>query len=193
MNIQFSKSHFDLNDEQKDYILKKIEHLATFADRMNDESAEVHVNVKDNKMKGTDNNVSIEITMIVPHALIRAEVDGKTVQEATDLCEEKLRKQIERYKGKLHRRVDSGKLMPKSTLEQLAGTQEEYVELKKILKRKVFNDLKSMDEEEAIEQMELLGHDFFVFENVAAGTPAVVYKRADGTYGLIDIKTSPKQ
>lgn len=192
MNILFLKSHIDLTEEQKDYIAKKIKHLAEFADRINDESTEVRVNVKQNKLKTTDHNISVEITMIVPHALIRAEINGQTVQEAVDLCEEKLRKQIERYKGKLHRRVDSGKLMPKSTLEDLAGTQEEFSELKKILKRKTFEDLKAMHEEEALEQMELLDHDFFVFENVATASPSIVYKRVDGTYGLIDIHKPSK-
>lgn len=187
MNIQFLKSHFNLTDEQKDYITKKIEHLEKFADRINDESAEVHVNAKENKLKTTNHNITIEITMIVPHALIRAEVNGQTVEEAVDLCEAKLRKQIERYKGKLHRRSDSGKLMPSSTLEQIAGTQEEFKELKKILKRKTFENLKPMHEEEAVEQMELLGHAFFVFENTATNSVAVIYKRTDGTYGLINI------
>ncbi|MBI5152420.1 ribosome-associated translation inhibitor RaiA [Candidatus Peregrinibacteria bacterium] len=187
MNIQFVKSHFNLTDEQKDYITKKLEHLEKFAERLKDESVEVHVSVKENKLKTTDNNVSIEITMIVPHAVIRAEINGKTIEEAVDLCEEKLRGQIERYKGKLHRRTDSGQLMPASTLEQIAGTQEEFKEMKKILKRKTFKDIKQMHEEEAIEQMELLAHDFFVFENSATGMPAIVYRRKDNTYGIIDI------
>lgn len=191
MNIQFLKSHFNFTDEQKDYISKKIEHLAKFADRVSDESTEVHVNVKENKLKTTDNNVTVEITMFVPHAIIRAEVNGVTVEEAIDLCEEKLRKQIERYKGKLHRRSDSGKLMPESTLEKLAGTQEEFLELKKILKRKTFTDIKQMHEEEALEQMELLGHSFFVFNNPNTGLASVVYKRGDGTYGIINIDNSP--
>lgn len=187
MNIQFVKSHLNLIDAQKEYITKKIEHLGKLADRINDESTEVHVSIKENKLKATDHNVSVEVTMIVPHALIRAEVDGKTLEEAVDLCEEKLRKQIERYKGKLHRRTDSGKFMPESTLEQIAGTQEEFKEIKKILKRKTFKDLKPMHEEEALEQMELLGHDFFVFNNVDTGRMSIIYMRIDGTYGVIDI------
>jgi len=187
MNIQFVKSHLNLSDEQKAYITKKIEHLGKFADRINDESTEVHISIKENKLKTMNRDISIEITMSVPHALIRAEVDGETLEEAIDLCEEKLRKQIERYKNKLHRRTDSGKLMPESTLEQIAGTQEEFKEIKKILKRKTVKDLNPMNEEEAIEQMELLGHDFFVFKNVNTGYPSVVYRRRDETYGIIDI------
>ncbi len=187
MNIQFIKSHLDLIDAQKEYITKKIEHLGKLADRINDESMEVHVSIKENKLKTTDHNISVEVTMIVPHALIRAEVNGKTLEEAVDLCEEKLRRQIERYKGKLHRRTDSGEFMPESTLEQIAGTQEEFKEIKKILKRKTFKDSKPMYEEEALEQMELLGHDFFVFNNIDTGRTSVVYMRVDGTYGVIDI------
>ena len=187
MNIQFIKSHLDLIDAQKEYITKKIEHLGKLADRINDESMEVHVSIKENKLKTTDHNISVEVTMIVSHALIRAEVNGKTLEEAVDLCEEKLRRQIERYKGKLHRRTDSGEFMPESTLEQIAGTQEEFKEIKKILKRKTFKDSKPMHEEEALEQMELLGHDFFVFNNIDTGRTSVVYMRVDGTYGVIDI------
>ncbi len=99
---------------------------------------------------------------------------------------EKLKKQLERYKSKRNRRDQSGKWIPSSTLEEITAAQE-GAQFAKIAKRKVFGTPKLMHEEEAIEQMELLDHNFFVFKNLENDRICVVYRREDGTYGLLEV------
>lgn len=185
MQVMIHEKNLTLNDEQKDYITKKVQHLANFEERIDDESTKVKVEVETNKMKTTNKNISVQVTMYVPNVVIRAEVKSVTVEEGIDLCEEKLKKQIERYKTKKNRRDKQGQWIPSSTLEQISATQGEEAEVVYPSKRKKF-DLDPMHEEEAIEQLELLGHDFYAFMNRDNNRVNVVYRREDGTYGLLD-------
>jgi putative sigma-54 modulation protein len=123
--------------------------------------------------------------MIVPRAVIRAEVYSVTVEEGIDLAVDKLKKQIERYKGKKNRRDKGGKWIPASTLEQISSAQT-GLEITQIAKRKTFVSMEPMHEDEAVEQLELLGHSFYAFVNAENKRFNVVYKREDGTYGLLD-------
>jgi len=187
MQVSIIQKHLNLSESQKDYIQEKIENLKHLSQRLDDESTQVRVDVEHNSMKTTNKNILIQVTMFVPHAVVRAEVMATTPEEGIDLAVEKLKKQIERYKGKQHRRDQSGKWIPSSTLEEISSTQEESAIVSKISKRKNFADMKPMHEEEAVEQMELLGHDFFAFLNEATGKFSVVYKREDATYGLLEL------
>lgn len=187
MQINIVNKHLHLSDEQKDYIEKKVNHLKHLGERVDDESTTVRVDVESNNDKTTNRNISLQITMNLPHSLIRAEIIAVTVEEAIDLAIEKMEKQLERYKAKIHRRDQSGKWIPASTLEQITSTQEGMVEVGRISKRKAFDDGKPMHEEEAIEQMELLGHDFFAFMNSENQKFSIVYRRENGSYGLLEL------
>ncbi len=189
MQVSIIQKHINLSEAQKDYIQEKIENLKHLSQRVDDESTVVRVDVEHNNLKTTNKNISLEVTMVVPHAVVRAEVMATNPEEAIDLAVEKLKKQIERYKGKQHRRDQSGKWIPSSTLEEISSTQEGAAPVSKITKRKSFADLKPMHEEEAVEQMELLEHDFFAFQNEENGKFGVVYRREDGTYGLLELES----
>lgn len=189
MQLQLFTEGVSLTDEDKEYITKKILHLEKFAHELLEESTSVRVDVRANKVKTSDKNVSVQVTLFVHPSILRAEDFGVTSNEAIDLVEGKLRKQIERYKGKHHRRAQGGEWIPESTLEQLSGTQDDLAPMtvSKVAKRKKISDIQSMHEDEAIEQLELLGHDFFVFDNKDTGLTAVAYKRKDDTYGVIEV------
>lgn len=187
MQVSIINKHLHLSDDQKAYIEEKIGHLKHYGERVDDESTQVRVDVESNSIKTSNKNISLQVTMFVPHAVVRAEVLGITVEEAIDLAIEKLKKQLERYKGRKNRRDQGGKWIPSSTLEQITATQQGMAEVPAISKRKQFGDLKPMHEEEAIEQMELLGHNFFAFINSQTGRFNVVYHREDGSYGLIEL------
>ncbi len=187
MQISINNKHLHLSDDQKDYIGKKINHLKHLGERVNDESTQVRVDVETNNLKNSDRNISLQITMFLPQALIRAESRAVSAEEAIDLAVEKMEKQLERYKNKSHRRDQSGKWIPSSTLEQITSTQEGMAEVGKVSKRKVFDEMSPMHEEEAIEQMELLGHDFYAFFNSDTSNFNVVYRREDGSYGLLEM------
>lgn len=188
MQVSIIQKHINLSEDQKDYIQEKIDNLKHLGNRVDDESTQVRVDIEHNDIKTTNKKIAVQVTMFVPHAVIRAEVLGQTPEEAIDLAVDKLKKQIERYKGKQHRRDTSGKWIPSSTLEEISSTQEVTAPVSKITKRKSFSEIKPMHEEEAIEQMELLEHDFFAFLNEENGKFGVVYKREDGTYGLLELE-----
>ena len=187
MQVTIFDRNLNLSEFQKDYINEKVENLKTYGERIDDESTQVRVDAESNSIKTSNKNITVQVTMFVPHAVIRAEVFATTVEEGIDLAVEKLKKQIERYKSRVSRRDMSGNWIPASTLDEISATQDVGSELPKILKRKSF-ELQAMHEEEAIEQMELLDHAFYAFLNSDTGKYNVVYKREDNAYGLLDFK-----
>lgn len=186
MQVQIFDRHISLSDNQLEYIREKVFHLKFFGEKVDDESTQVRVDVEGNKSKTSNKNVTVQVTMFVPHAVIRAEVYSTTVEEGIDLALDKLKKQLERYKGRKNRRDKSGKWIPVSTLEDITARQQVSAEVAKVAKRKSFKEVESMYEEEAIEQMELLGHNFYAFMNAENDKFNVVYRREDGSYGLLD-------
>ena len=112
---------------------------------------------------------------------LRAEESHSDMYAAIDLVVDKLERQIRKNKNKIKSKLTRDKINDFVSFE----TEEDEEEYTKIVKRKNLV-LKPMDEEEAILQMELLGHSFFVFKNLDTDKIAVLYKRKDGQYGLID-------
>jgi putative sigma-54 modulation protein len=120
--------------------------------------------------------------------ILRAEERTTDIFAAVDAVVDKMYRQIERYKGKRRRRGD--------IQEEELGGYETAVELEesefatgRLVRRKQFS-VEPMHEEEAIEQMELLGHDFYVFFNADTEAVNVVYRRRDGDYGLLEPEVS---
>jgi putative sigma-54 modulation protein len=110
--------------------------------------------------------------------LLRAEERSADMFTSIDAIVDKMYRQIVRYKGKRYGRGRGpGELPPMEELEEEAPPS--------IVRTKRFQVV-PMDEEEAIEQMELLGHDFFVFFNVNTDGMNVLYRRKDGNYGLLE-------
>jgi putative sigma-54 modulation protein len=188
MQIQIVGQSITLGDNQKDYINEKIENLKKYEERVSDEASIIRVDVAKRKVQSGDERIVTQITMYIPNAVIRAEVHGSTIEETADLAVEKLKKQIERYKAKKHRRDKSGNWIPESTLENVSKDEITAEEIEGIVKRKKYTDSEPMREDEAVEQMELLGHDFYAFINSDTDLFSVVYRRADGDYGLIELE-----
>jgi putative sigma-54 modulation protein len=186
MQVQIFNRHIKLDDSQLEYIRDKMFALKLYGEGIDDESTEVRVDIEANKIKTSNKNVTVQVTMIVPRAVIRAEIYSVTIEEGVDLAVEKLKRQIERYKGKKNRRDQSGKWIPASTLEEISSAQT-GIDLPQIAKRKTFVATEPMHEDEAVEQLELLGHSFYAFLNADNKRFNVVYRRDDGTYGLLDL------
>jgi len=186
MLINIHTKNLTLKDDKKAYIQSKIEKIAHYSVRVNDESTEVRVEVNEIGLHTANTTIQIQVTMFVPNSIIRAEDTGTIVEEATDKVVEKLKKQIERYKAKLHRRDKKGKWIVSESVEE---KDSEEFEIPKIIRRKRISKFIPMHEEEAIEQMELLGHVFFLFLNADTHRPSVIYKRKDGYYGIIEPQT----
>lgn len=172
-NIRGSK---DILDESvKNYIETKIGKLDKYFE--NPDEITANILVKESGIKET-----IEVTIPIKKAILRAEDSNKDIYASIDLVLEKLERQIRKNKTKIKHKTN------KENIDVFIDFEitEEEVNNNKIIKRKKVEN-KPMDEEEAILQMDLLGHDFFIFKNISTDNVAVVYRRKDGDYGIIEM------
>lgn len=186
MQIHVHSKNIDLDDAEKAYIQSKIMKVAHHGGRAEDESAEIRVEVEKQTSRNIHQNIVIEVTMFVPNGVIRAEDSADSVEAAVDQVESKLLKQVARYKTKMHRRDKSGKWLPESTIAEVTDEGQEEFEEPKIMRRKRLEHLTPMHEDEAIESMELLDHDFYLFFNKNTNRESLLYKREDGFYGILE-------
>ena len=122
----------------------------------------------------------IEVTIPTKHFTLRNEESNEDLYAAIDSIVDKLERQIRKNKDKINSRIN------KTFIKDFnVDLQDEYEEEEKIVRRKSI-ELKPIDEEEAIMQMEMLGHTFFVYKDVESNEICVLYKRKDGNYGVIE-------
>lgn len=123
----------------------------------------------------------IEVTIPTEYVLLRAEVVDQDLYNAIDLVIDKLEGQIRKYKTRLNRKSKDNKLaFNLASIEPLEEEEEDV-----LVKTKIITP-KPMDMEEAIMQMELIGHSFFVYRDTETDAISIVYRRNDGDYGLIE-------
>ena len=123
----------------------------------------------------------IEVTIPTEYVLLRAEVVDQDLYNANDLVIDKLEGQIRKYKTRLNRKSKDNKLaFNLASIEPLDDEEEDV-----LVKTKTITP-KPMDMEEAIMQMELIGHSFFVYRDTETDAISIVYRRNDGNYGLIE-------
>lgn len=172
-NIRGSK--MEVTDSIRNYIEEKIGKLNKYFENPDDITANVLI-------KESGINDKVEVTIPIKTAILRAEVSTKDLYAAIDLVVEKLERQIRKNKTRMHK-------INKETIETFIDFEitEEEKEEEKIVKRKTV-DMKPMSEEEAILQMNLLGHDFFIFKDSITDEVSVLYKRSDEQYGIINVK-----
>lgn len=176
MKFNIHANKLELTNSIKDYVESKIGKLNKYFESPEDISANVVI-----RTDGIDD--IIEVTIPIKKAVLRAEAANKDLYAAIDLVLEKLERQIRKNKTRMRSRNTKE---IESMFVEFEVTEEEALE-NKIVKRKVI-DTKPMDEEEAILQMNLLGHDFFVFKNIETDAISVIYRRKDSNYGIIDVK-----
>ena len=127
----------------------------------------------------------IEVTIPTEYVLLRAEVVDQDLYNAIDLVIDKLEGQIRKYKTRLNRKSKDNKLaFNLASIEPLEDEEEDV-----LVKTKTITP-KPMDMEEAIMQMELIGHSFFVYRDTETDAISIVYRRNDGDYGLIEMNPS---
>ncbi len=137
---------------------------------------EIHVTLSVEK-----DRQKIEITIPMKGNIVRAEQVSNDMYVSIDLVEEIIERQLRRYKNKIVNQKQSAFNLNQSFLDEESPEDEEI----KIIRTKRFA-MKPMDAEEACIQMELLGHNFFVFRSAETDEVNVVYKRKGNTYGLIE-------
>ncbi|GEN36031.1 MULTISPECIES: ribosome hibernation-promoting factor, HPF/YfiA family [Aneurinibacillus] len=165
----------------RDYVEKKIGRLERYFESTSSFSCNVTLRV----LRGEH---TVEVTIPMPGVILRAEDTNSDMYAAIDLVVEKLERQIRKHKTKINRkyRQQGAVLLDADPVfaAQDESAEEDNDQLR-IVKTKRFN-LKPMDAEEAVLQMDMLGHNFFVFSNAETEEVNVVYRRKDGRYGLIE-------
>ncbi|WDV46135.1 ribosome-associated translation inhibitor RaiA [Clostridiaceae bacterium M8S5] len=161
-----------ITDALKNTIEKKLGKLEKYF--QDDVEATVTLSVEKNRQ-------IIEVTIRLPKGIIRAEEETDDMYTSLDRVIDVLERQIRKHKTKLHKMVHNGDTIRFENIPNTLFNDKES----KIVKTKKFA-MKPMFQEEAVLQMELLNHSFFVFMNAKTEEVNVVYKRKDGQYGLIE-------
>ena len=187
MDLQINVHNMEMTPRLENYVEKKTARL----DRYMPNLGEVRVDLTEQKARNAVERQVAQITVRDTRGtVLRAEERSSDIFAAIDTVIDKLYRQIKRYQGKRRRSRRSG-ADDWSEMEPLPLADEVAVDDvdASIVRRKRF-PLMPMSPEEAIDQMELLGHDFFVFFSVEDETTNVVYRRRDNTYGLLQPELS---
>ena len=174
MKVNITGKNYTTYDKLESTIEKKLDRLDKYF------SDDITANAVLSQERGRD---KIEVTINAKGAVFRAEEMSQDIYEGIDKVVDKLASQMSRFKGKLEARYNDNKALKFEFFPE----DEEEVEDTPIVKTKRY-ELHPMNTEEAILEMEMLQHDFFVFLNMDTDSVSVVYKRKDGAYGLLDTR-----
>ncbi len=174
MNMNYAGKNMEVTDALREVTEKKLSKLDKYFQK------DIEGNVTFSTQK---NRKIIEVTINLPGTIIRAEESSDDMYASIDKAVDVLERQIRKYKTKLQKRYQNGETIRFENVMPLPAEKDE--DKPKLVKRKKFG-LKPMSYEEAILQMELLRHNFFVFMDADTDDVSVVYKRKDGNYGLIE-------
>lgn len=165
----------------RDYAEKKVSKLERFFDDVPEATAYVNLKVYPDKA------AKAEVTIPLSFLVLRAEETTPDLYASIDLVVDKLERQVRKYKTKIHRKSrDKGfeGFGQSFTVDEGSETTGEEAGLDIVRSKRV--DLKPMDSEEAVLQMNMLGHDFFIYTDAETDEINIVYRRKDGRYGLIE-------
>lgn len=177
MKLNIRGEKLTVTQSMKSYVTEKLSKMDKYFENPDDINTNVLIRVKGLQQ-------IIEVTALTKRFTLRAEESNEDFYAAVDLVINKLEKQIRRNKDRLNNQYKN--------IENLEfnfnyDTEDEEQANPTIVKRKNIS-MKPMDEEEAILQIELLNHDFFVFKNIDEECVSVLYKRKDNNYGIINMK-----
>lgn len=181
-NYNVRGENIEVTKAIRDYAEKKVGKLVRFFDDAPDATAYVNLKVY------PDKTAKAEVTIPLSFLVLRAEETTADLYASIDLVVDKLERQIRKYKTKIHRKSRDkgfdGIVDLSAFAEEVKDIQPEESELNIVRSKRV--NLKPMDSEEAVLQMNMLGHDFFIYTDAETDEINIVYRRKDGRYGLIE-------
>lgn len=190
MDLQIKTRGIQLTPSLEQYVERRFQKL----DRVNENVLEAKLELRTEKNRTGGEQAVAQITIATRNAILRAEEKNHDLHTAIDLAADRIARQIRRFHDKklFGRRRQKAVSEPEvaagvaanGLADVLVEEDEEEVPLEALVRRKRFK-IQPLSEEEAIEQMELLGHDFFVFFNPDLAQINVLYRRKNGQYGLI--------
>lgn len=172
MNINVRGKNVEVTEALKDYVSKRIGKLEKYVGAVKD----VHVKLVVEKTLHR-----VEVTIPINGMIIRGEEASPDMYQSVDLVFEKLEKQLTKYHGKISKKLRNLNIPH----EEYVPAAQEGLEVDEVVRTKRFA-VKPMAVEEAVAQMNLIGHSFYVFSNAETEEVNVVYRRNDGKYGLIE-------
>ncbi len=184
MELVIKGKNLDVTESLRDYAQKKLSRVFKNVDGVINSELELSV-IKNPSVQA---NQIAEVTLFASGTVIRGEESSDNMYASIDLVADKIERQIRRYKAKLRHRghsplktsqIVATELAPPEELEEAPSAEREIVRSKSFA-------IKPLNPEDAALQMELLGHDFFVFLNQETEQVNVIYHRKDGNYGLIE-------
>ena len=174
MNINIRGEKLEITDAMKSYAKEKLERLSKYV-KDSDVNANLLFKINGVKQK-------LEVTIPLKNFTLRVEEVGNDFYAVVDTAVDKLERQIRKNKT----RLENKQVKSKVDFDFMSFDEKDEENANKIVRRKQV-ELKPMDEEEAILQMELLGHDFYVFKNIDKdGKISVLYRRKNNDYGIIE-------
>ena len=184
MNLIIQTHNVELTDWLRQYVEKKIGRLERYLPDID----EARVELREESTRSASDRAVAQVTLRSRRTILRAEERTGDMFASIDAVSDKLERRIRRFKGKRarnHKRAIAEANVIEEAFAPTAEMIEEEVPEAEIVRRKRF-EVYPMDPLEAVEQMELLGHDFFVFLNAETGQINVLYRRRSGDYGLIE-------
>jgi putative sigma-54 modulation protein len=182
MELLIKGKNLDIEEQAQEYIRSKLSKL----ERHLADLDEVKVELTREMTKAAENRYVVQVTINTHGTLLRGEVRSSTIPAAVDSVMDVLNRQIERFKGKLYRSRRRAPSKDRIAAELNEFDEEEAAkDERSIVKMKRF-PVKPMSPDEAVEHMELLSHDFFIFFNADNDHYNILYRRGDGDYGLIE-------
>lgn len=176
MKISVRGDKIKVTEAMNNYVVEKLKKIDKYLDEPDAVSANVVVRVEKQGQK-------VEITIPLKNFMLRAEETQEDIYAAVDTIVDKIERQIRKNKTKLESQAKKSREIKGFAIESIEDIEEEVETV--IVKRKKV-DVKPMSEEEAVLQMELLGHDFYLFKDADTMKPTLVYKRKDNQYGIIE-------
>ncbi len=173
--------NIEVTEAIRNYVEKRISKLNKFFG--GSVTATAHVNLK----VYPDKTAKVEVTIPLSFLTLRAEETSPDLYASIDLVTDKLERQVRKFKTKINRKSREkgfGQIDIDSNAPAEPKPAEDDDNLKVVRTKRV--SLKPMDSQEAILQMDMLGHNFFIFEDADTNGTSIVYKRRDGRYGLIE-------
>lgn len=181
MNLQIKAKHVDLSEDLKTYASRKLEKIER---HLNDNDLRIELELEEEQNPAIPTPQRAEATVWANGSILRAHENSEDMKASIDLLVDKLERQAKRLHDKRLRKPAHAHTANHDADPALYEPEPEEVQ-SLIVKTKQFA-LKPMNSEEAILQLELLGHSFFVFRNAETLEVNVLYKRRDGKYGLIE-------
>ena len=177
MKISVRGDKIKVTEAMNNYVVEKLKKIDKYLDEPDAVSANVVVRVEKQGQK-------VEITIPLKNFMLRAEETQEDIYAAVDTIVDKIERQIRKNKTKLESQAKKSREVRGFAIESIEDIEEEEVETVIVKRKKV--DVKPMSEEEAVLQMELLGHDFYLFKDADTMNPTLVYKRKENQYGIIE-------